>query len=98
MTEQTIHWYSTKEDGNPKGFINGGFVFVVKDKRSMYYYLKCGSYNGNTGNWFEFVSSLHSEKIDQTVYDVLYYTSDLNYINIYYFFNPVNKESGFKDV
>lgn len=50
MTEQTIHWYSTKEDGNPKGFINGGFVFVVKDKRSMYYYLKCGSYNGNTGN------------------------------------------------
>lgn len=46
----------------------------------------------------EFVSSLHSEKIDQTVYDVLYYTSDLNYINIYYFFNPVNKESGFKDV
>lgn len=98
MTEQTIHWYSTKEDGNPKGFINGGFVFVVKDKRSMYYYLKCGSYNGNTGNWFEFVSSLYSEKIDQTVYDVLYYTSDLNYINIYYFFNPVNKESGFKDV
>ena len=98
MTEQTIHWYSTKEDGNPKGFINGGFVFVVKDKRSMYYYLKCGSYNGNTGNWFEFVSSLHSEKIDQTVYDVLYYTSDLNYINIYYFFNPVNNESGFKDV
>lgn len=98
MIEQTIHWYSTKEDGNPKGFINGGFVFVVKDKRSMYYYLKCGSYNGNTGNWFEFVSSLHSEKIDQTVYDVLYYTSDLNYINIYYFFNPVNKESGFKDV
>lgn len=98
MTEQTIHWYSTKEDGNPKGFINGGFVFVVKDKRSIYYYLKCGSYNGNTGNWFEFVSSLHSEKIDQTVYDVLYYTSDLNYINIYYFFNPVNKESGFKDV
>ena len=98
MTEQTIHWYSTKEDGNPKGSINGGFAFVVKDKRSMYYYLKCGSYNGNTGNWFEFVSSLHSEKIDQTVYDVLYYTSDLNYINIYYFFNPVNKESGFKDV
>ena len=97
MTKQTIHWYSTKEDGNPKGFINGGFVFVVKDKRSMYYYLKCGSYNGNTGNWFEFVSSLHSEKIDQTVYDVLYYTSDLNYINIYYFFNPVNKESVFKE-
>ena len=96
MIEQTIHWYSTKEDGNPKGFINGGFVFVVKDKRSMYYYLKCGSYNSNTGNWFEFVSSLHSEKIDQTVYDVLYYTSDLNYINIYYFFNPVNKESVFK--
>lgn len=96
MTEQTIHWYSTKEDGNPKGFINGGFVFVVKDKRSMYYYLKCGSYNGNTGNWFEFVSSLHSEKIDQTVYDALYYTSDLNYINICYFFNPVNKESVFK--
>ena len=96
MIEQTIHWYSTKEDGNPKGFINGGLVFVVKDKRSMYYYLKHGSYNGNTGNWFEFVSSLHSEKIEQTVYDVLYYTSDLNYINIYYFFNPVNKESVFK--
>ena len=96
MIEQTIHWYFTKEDWNPKWFINGGFVFVVKDKRSMYYYLKCGSYNGNTGNWFEFGSSLHSEKIDQTVYDVLYYASDLNYINIYYFFNPVNKESVFK--
>ena len=54
LIEQTIHWYSTKEDGNPKGFVNGGFVFVVKDKQSMYYYLKHGSYNGNTGNWFEY--------------------------------------------
>lgn len=96
MVKQEVIWYSIKEDGNPKEFVNGGFVFIVKDKRSMHYYLKHGSYNDNTGNWFEFVSSLHSEKIDQTVYDVLYYTSDLNYINIYYFFNPVNKESVFK--
>lgn len=97
MTEQTIYWYSIKEDGNPKEFVNGGLVFIVKDKRSMCYYLKHGSYNSNTGNWFEFISSLHSEKIDKKVYDILYYTSDLNYVNIYYFFNPVNKELVFKE-
>lgn len=88
MIKQEIIWYSVKEDGNPKEFVNGGFVFIVKDKRSRCYHLKHGSYNGNTGNWFEFVSSLYSEKIDQTVYDVLYYTPDLNYVNIYYFFQP----------
>lgn len=43
--------------------------------------------------------SIESKKIVvKAVYDVLYYTSNLNYINIYYFFNSVNKESGFKDV
>lgn len=43
--------------------------------------------------------NVESKKIAvKFVCDVLYYTSNLNYINIYYFFNPVNKEAGFKDV
>lgn len=87
MIKQEVTWKSVKEDGSPKGFVNGGFTFVVKDKRANLYQLKRGSYNGNTKNWFEFISSLHSQIVDPNVYDVLYYTSDLNYVNIYNLFN-----------
>ncbi len=91
MIKQEVVWHSVKEDGNPKEFVNGGFAFIVRDRRSRLYYLKRGSYNGNTKSWFEFVSSLYSEKIDTKVYDVLYYTSDLNYVSVYKFFSDKEK-------
>lgn len=86
MIKQEVVWYSVKEDGCPKGSVNGGLAFIVKDKQSMYYHLKQGTYNIRTGNWSEFVTSLYSKNIDKNVYEVLYYTPDLNYINSYYFF------------
>ena len=82
MVKQEIIWKSVKEDGNPKKFVNGGFVFVVKYKHTNYYELKSGSYNTRLKIWFESTEDLDSVEVDARMCEVLYYTSDLNYINI----------------
>lgn len=87
MIKQEVTWYSVKEDGNPKKFVNGGFVFIVKNRYSSLYQIKRGGYDGRRKVWFYNTSEFGSADVDTMAYEILYYTADLNYTNIHCFFS-----------